>query len=454
MIDRSNAVVFDPAVADPGPTNCVGRCLHAGLAVSQDEGASWRFTESPTGSRVDNFIYADPSTNRLFWIPFSDATPTLDVRISDDDGRSWRDSSACCGSAENPHIVAALPRTSHPAGYPNVLYLCSNTSYLGGLESATGARMCSRSLDGGATWSLLGPIFSKPLPQHSQCLPRGEVFGAVDDHYPQAAPDGSLYLLVRCGGSAPETGDNEFLARSTDEGTTWPIVHPIPLPAVSPNDLDTLRVDTAGHLYLVRTDATTHRPILRVSTDGGASWGGDVDLAAPGVVVGHPASEAPGVFISPQLWDVAVRGPGRVAVAYYARPAGQSRWDAYLTETWDALDAHPLLWSARLNLDNVDLTDALTDTIGNDYMGVTIGPDDTPWAAFYHSTGFAGRLTRAAATSPGTAPLSGGLTQNQTSRSAGQLPATGGPRLYLIPALVGLVVAISLRSLRRFGTRR
>ena len=117
-----------------------------------------------------------------------------------------------------------------------------------------------------------------------------------------------------------------------------------------------------------------------------------MDMAAPGVTVGHPASEAPGVFISPALWDIAVAGPGRVAVAYYARAPGQAPWDAYLTETWDALGAHPVLWSARLNPESVDLTDALTDTIGNDYMGVTIAPDDTPWAAYYHATGLAGRL--------------------------------------------------------------
>jgi len=394
-VDRSGAVFFNPAVKDPGPTSCVGRCAEAGLAISTDQGATWSFSPSPTGSRVDNSLYADPDTNRVFWIPFGTATPTLEVRRADDDGKSWQSSSACCGSAENPRVVTAVPRTSHPIGYSKMVYLCSNSSYFGGLESAGGTRVCSKSVDGGATFTILGPLFSKPVPQHTECLPNGEVFGAVDNHYPQAAPDGSLYVLVRCGGSAPAAGDLEYLARSVDEGATWPIVHPVPQPATTANDLDQLRVDTAGNLYLLRTDPTTFRPLLRTSTDGGASWGPEMDLAAPGVEVGHPAQELESVFISPQLWEVAVREPGHLAVGYYARPQGQARWDAYLTETRNALDTQPLLWSARLNPDNVDLTDAMTDTIGNDFMGTTIAPDGTPWAGYYHSTGFAGRLVSA-----------------------------------------------------------
>ena len=59
-----------------------------------------------------------------------------------------------------------------------------------------------------------------------------------------------------------------------------------------------------------------------------------------------------------------------------------------------------MLWSARLNPDNVDLTDAMTDTIGNDFMGTTIAPDGTPWAGYYHSTGFAGRLVSASPPGP------------------------------------------------------
>ena len=154
------------------------------------------------------------------------------------------------------------------AGHPDI---DRTTDLLRGLESAGGTRVCSKSVDGGATFTILGPLFSKPVPQHTECLPNGEVFGAVDNHYPQAAPDGSLYVLVRCGGSAPAAGDLEYLARSVDEGATWPIVHPVPQPATTANDLDQLRVDTAGNLYLLRTDPATFRPLLRTSTDGGAS---------------------------------------------------------------------------------------------------------------------------------------------------------------------------------------
>jgi hypothetical protein len=440
VVSGSGAVFFSPAVKDPGPTSCAVRCASAGLAITSDGGTTWSYAESPTGSRVDNGLYADPDSNRVFWLPFATATPTLAVRFSDDDGATWHDTTACCGSAENPRVVTAKPRSSTPSGYSKVVYLCSNTSYLGGLEPLAGARVCSKSLDGGATFSLIGPLFSKPVPQHAECLPRGEVFAAVDNHYPQAAPDGSLYVLVRCGGNAPSDDDTEYLARSTDEGANWPIVHEVPLPDESAGDMDQLRVDTAGNLYLFHTDATTYHPMMQISTDGGANWSDAIDLAAPGVEVGRPAQEAEEAFASPQLWEVAVREPGHVAVAYYARPDGQERWDAYLGETRNALAPRPLLWSARLNPDDVDLTDAVTDTIGNDFLGAAIAPDGTPWGGYYHATGFAGRLVRGAAVpTPARPPV---------------LPATGGTPWALAGAGAALAAVYCVNRSQARGRSR
>jgi hypothetical protein len=101
------------------------------------------------------------------------------------------------------------------------------------------------------------------------------------------------------------------------------------------------------------------------------------------------------------------------------------------------------LWSARLNPDSVDLTDALTDTIGNDYMGITIGPDDTPWAAYYHSTGFAGRLSRGgpAVTQPSPAP------SRPSAGSRAQLPATGRPTRWGALGALAMTTMLALRRL-------
>lgn len=428
VVNTRGVVVFDPAVKDAGPTNCVGRCAQSGIALSRDNGATWSFAESPTGSRVDNSIAADPGTGRLFWIPFSDASPLLDIRISDDDGATWRDSAGCCGSAENPRIVVSK----------GIVYLCSNTSYAGGLEPAAGSRVCSKSTDAGATFNLIGPLFSKPVPQHRECAPKGEVFGAVDEHYPVPAPDGSLYVLVRCGGAAPASTDTEFLARSTDQGATWPIVHPVPLAEDIAADMDDLRIDTAGNLYIARTEPAKGHPLVRWSRDGGATWSAEVDLAPPAVDVGRPAQEAEGVFTSPQLWEIDVAEPGHVAVGYYAREKGGKRWDGYLTETWNLFDAEPVLWTARLNPDDVDLVDGVTDTIGNDYMGTTIAPNGDAWAGFYHSTGFAGRLTRASSSAAPTpvAPVSG------------EIPKTGGTGKSAVVALGLLAASFVLRRTR------
>jgi hypothetical protein len=340
--------------------------------------------------------------------------------------------------------MTAVPRVSRTTGYPKVVYLCSNTGYVGGLEPAAGARVCSKSLDGGATFTLIGVLFSKPVPQHPQCLPYGEQFGAIDNHYPQAAPDGSLYLLVRCGGAAPDVTDTEHLARSDDEGATWTFLHPVPLPAEGSLDLDELRVDTGGNLYLIRTDRTTFHPLLRISRDQGATWGPEMDVVPAGVQVGAPENEVEHVFLSPHLWEVAVQQPGHVAVGYYGRPVGQTRWDGYLTETWNALDRRPVLWSARLNAESIDLTDGVTASIGNDFVGTTIAPDGTAWASFNHGIGFAGRLVR---TGPGRA----GPAPRELGRGRDVLPVTGGTGSW---GAVGVASLAAWLVARRAGSYR
>src|SRR5207248_2207900 len=126
--------------------------------------------------------------------------------------------------------------------------------------------------------------------QHSECGSTGEDFGAGDGNYPQALPDGSLVVMVSCG--------TTYLARSTDEGSTWPIVRAagtlLQIPA-----FDELRTDTAGNLYGFK--GGSGRVTLRVSRNGGASWSGPIVMTAPGVAV----SDA---------WNPAVRAPGTAAV--------------------------------------------------------------------------------------------------------------------------------------------
>src|SRR5439155_266095 len=108
--------------------------------------------------------------------------------------------------------------------------------------------------------------------------------------------------VVQCGGQ-------NYLARSTDEGSTWPILHgsdgaPVTVPASpvpaacgspAPPGFGTafaalggggpqLRVDTAGNLYAVEkaTDDACHSTLLlRISQDGGLTWNARLNMVAP-----------------------------------------------------------------------------------------------------------------------------------------------------------------------------
>src|SRR6266542_4449618 len=100
-------------------------------------------------------------------------------------------------------------------------------------------------------------LFHRGPSDRPECGGTEEQFNAGDGNYPQAAPDGSLYVMVQCGGRT-------FLARSRDEGATWPTVRvhgkPLAIPAT-----EELRTDPAGNLYGVRSAGG--RLLLRISHD-------------------------------------------------------------------------------------------------------------------------------------------------------------------------------------------
>jgi len=135
---------------------------------------------------------------------------------------------------------------------------------------------------------------------------------------------------------------------------------------------------------------------LAVSRDRGKTWKGPLMAGPPGVTLGTP---------NPQ---VAARAPGHVAIGSYGSTSDAKKLNGYLTESFDADSADPLFYTATVN----DPADPLYfPTEGgnlprNDYLGVTIGPDETPWTAlvklksskpdtegFVQSTGVASRLT-------------------------------------------------------------
>ena len=392
----NDAIVYAPAVFTPGPFGLgYGEQLPGprfqllaspgGLAVSKNNGATWKAVRpmGMTWQPSDEQEYVDRATGRFFFYNFggnpSPQTasvqqapdtvlfPGLEAHLmwTSDDGATWHHATACCPVfSENPRFVAAhAPRGApQPHGYPTVVYFCANSNIV--LTFPGILRVCSRSLDGGSTWSEASILFNGVVPQHKECGSRGEEFGAGDGNYPQAMPDGSLFVMVACNG-------HTYLARSTDEAATWPVVRQIPA-------FDELRTDTLGNLYGFRLSSS--HVLLLVSKDQGRTWSAPVVMTAPGVAVGDS-------------WDPAVRAPGEAAVSYYGPRAGQTNTDGYLSVTWNALSTAPIVWSAALNDPSVPmLNDGSSrpppgDVGYLDFNGADIAPDGTPWASFIQDCG-------------------------------------------------------------------
>jgi hypothetical protein len=405
-VTRSGAVVYAAAVITPGAAG-LGYLpgapgphpqtppSPAGLAISYDDGGTWKFVKpmGETWQPSDHQLFVDHDTGRLFWSEFGpnpfpqggdvalvDQTQgtMAHLLMSPDDGRTWTDVKApCCPLfSENPRFAAAKPpaRAPKPVNYPNVVYYCGNTN-VGGVSPIIAGRVCSRSLDGGVTWEMASILFTSSVPQHTECNGRGEEFSAIDGNYPQAAPDGSLYVMVKCDGHA-------YLARSRDEAATWPILHskdgtPLEIP-----EADEMRIDTAGNFYLLR--AAGGRVFMRTSRDRGRHWGRELDMTAPKAQLSS-LEAVPGE--GDAVWFVAVRERGHVAVSYYGQRSGQGSSDAYITESRNALSPSPTFWSATLNDPR---SPVLTSTQGSrtpgpayiDFNGVDIGPDGNPWGSF------------------------------------------------------------------------
>jgi hypothetical protein len=393
-VTRDGTVVYEPATMTPGvagtgfvpgaPGPKLSTSLSpGGLAVTPDKGAHWQFVKPGGATWVpqDDQLYVDRTTGRIFYyalspnpVPQSGDVPTEDqtpaghahLMVSADDGRTWSYSALTpFVESENPRFAAApAPRGgAHPVGYPTVAYWCGNDMlFFWTAPVIPGYRTCYRSLDGGQTWSQSSILFSQPVPTHPECGTNPEVFNADDGNYPEPAPDGSLYVTVVC-------GSNTFLAKSTDEGATWPILRdgkgsPLTIPATNE-----LRVDGKGNLYSLQEDSS--HLLLRLSRNGGLDWSAPLDMTAPGVT-------------SISQWFVAERG-AEVAVSYLATTGSASGLDGYLTVTRNALATDPLFWSSTVNPPGQPLYEGTPAQARDDFIGADIGPDGTPWASFFTS---------------------------------------------------------------------
>ena len=408
VVTRDGTVVQEPAVITPGlagtaflagapgprpqqPTS------PAGIAVSRTQGAHWNFVE-PAGSLwtgSDAALYSDPITGRVFEetlapgqvpeggdLALQEQTPGgyAYLLATPDDGQHWHHTSVPGFLYQENARFTSAPPAPHQAttagGYPDATYWCGNRD-VGFTEPLILERECYRSLDGGVSWEQRSILFTNPLPRHPECGANAEDISSGDGYYPEGAADGSLYLMVSCGGTV-------YLARSTDEAATFPIIYSgqppkpltLPVPAGSGGfGFPELRVGEIGavhELYLVHseTSGSTTRLVLRTSHDGGRTWAGALILTPKGL----PSIE---------LWAVAVRGT-EVAVSYLSKSRTvPGRYDGYVSATRDALAASPTVWTATINPPSAPMLTSAPQSAKDDFIDVAIAPDGSPWASFF-----------------------------------------------------------------------
>lgn len=390
-VTPDNTLVYEPAIITPGlagtgyAAGLPGPQLSTqlspgGLSLSSDGGRTWSF-DRPGGATwvpQDDAIYVDRTTGRIFFYalspdpvpdtgtlpPIQDQLPAGQAHLltSADDGRTWAET-ALEGfvESENPRFTSAPPPAgaTRPSNYPNVVYWCGNNVVKAGLPFPS-YRACYRSLDGGTSWQFASILSSYPVPQQAACGTNGETLQDGDPNYPEGAPDGSLYAEDRCGSVT-------FLARSTDEGSTWPLVTKNGTPVALPADGE-LRVGTNGELFLFY-QAPSGALAARTSTDGGRSWSAPEQLTPNGV---GPIAQ----------WAVSERGSGQAAVSYLVERGSSSVYDGWLTWTRNVNGTDPVLWSAPLNPVADPLRTTSPPAARDDFIGADIGPDGTPWASF------------------------------------------------------------------------
>jgi hypothetical protein len=345
----------------------------AGFAISRDGGRGFQRV-LPSGLEwvaSDGAIHIDSVTGRLYYyalspstvpqaggVPLNDQVPAGYAHLvtSGDGGRTWSHTQAPgYVESENPRFTSGpTPRGGdQPVAGERVAYWCGNTALF-----VYGQRDCFRTLDGGQTWQFRSTFLRRGVPVHSQCGSSEEAFNAGDGDYPQAGPDGSLWSLVHCGSAT-------FLARSTDEAATFPVVRPAPA-------FEELRVDSHGTMYGVAHQGA--KLLLRVSRDSGRSWSAPTDLVAPalrGAEIGQ--------------WALALRGPGQLAVAYLSARTGGG-WNGSVTVSRDAAARRPVFTTATVHDGRAVLVTS-PQSAKDDYIDLDVDPDGSAWASFYADCG-------------------------------------------------------------------
>jgi hypothetical protein len=354
---------------------------HVEVIRSSDEGKTWEIVSPMTGPAnshpisLDPYVWADPATDRIFNIDLTVACSLLS--FTDDLGESWTTNPLACGRPVNDHqtLFGGPPAVSPTVGYPNVLYYCWND---------VASSSCSKSLDGGLTWSPTGtPAFTGIQPGAGGEDRPVPFCGGLHGHG-IVGDDGTVYI-------PKESCLEPWLAISKDEGRTWETVK---VSNVSAGDgiLDpSVDVDEKGNVYYTWTGGD-RRVYFTSSKDGGKTWRDPTVVSPPGV---HEAN----------LATLDAGGPGKVALAFMgsenspwrhdcrktetcpqASAYATTTWNGYVTTTTNALSARPTFVTSSINPPKDPITRGRCGPgrcgLVFDFLDVVISPDGSPYATF------------------------------------------------------------------------
>ena len=309
----------EPTVGyDPKTDRALYECGLQTLRVTF--GAKGKSTWTPVQPPVegaqssDPILWRDPTTGRV-WINQLMPQGCSMQSYSDDFGTTWTQSALGCGagiSFDHQTIVTGKPRTLPTAGYPNVLYYCTND---------VAAIDCGTSLDGGLSYG----------PSHPVSLDPGETCSPIVGHL-KSAPDGTTYLMPD--GCNDEAGKQAVFVTDND-GVSW-TKHSIGRSTEGDAGHPSLAVGKDGTVYAAWGSKDNEegggRVQVAVSTSKGQHWTVPVAL---GKDLGVKVSRFP----------LAVAGDGyRAAVAYLGstddgnpgnRTSFTGTWRMYVSYTFD-----------------------------------------------------------------------------------------------------------------------
>ena len=344
---------------------------------SIDGGETWTFA-SPTFAggpkahplTLDPYIWVSEPTGRIFNIDLTVACSYLSY--SDDEGKTWTHNPLACGRPVNDHqtLFSGPPALTPPSPiYPENVYYCWN-------DFGTGTS-CSKSLDGGVTWTVTGTRPFEGMDTESQS---GGFCGGFNGHG-VVDRNGTVYLPKEyCG--------QPWLGISHDEGATWERVQVAANTTEFLGSDTSIAVDKKGNLYYAY-ETEKQELYLVTSTDGGETWSKPLMVGAPGV------NEV-------TLPTLDVGDPGKIAIAYMAttnspfkrcRPDcetshyAKTKWNGYITMTTNALAENPTFYSATINHPSDPLYRGRCDFSNRcspilDFIDIEIHPDGTPYGAF------------------------------------------------------------------------